>query len=194
MDARRWALRGLLAGTAVACGYGLLHIEVEDTASTAIPKGTIFQSLIADLGFAGFTNLDIVASEELQNQGVQPGDISSARFEQFTLTVTAPSGGDLSFLESIDFYVEAPGLDRILFASGTDFPAGVASVDLDLEDVDLVDYVVSDSMTITTEANGHQPEADTTVEARFVMDVGVTGQGACNAIKRSGPQGNTAGN
>ena len=37
-------------------------------------------------------------------------------------------------------------------------------IDFDLEDVDLVDYVVSNSMNITTEATGSVPSDTVTVE------------------------------
>jgi len=55
-------------------------------------------------------------------------------------------------------------------------------VALDLDDVDLTPYVVSESLTVTTDATGRRPEQDTVVQARFGLSVGVTGQGACRAI------------
>ena len=57
-----------------------------------------------------------------------------------------------------------------------------AWVDFDVEPVDLTEYVVSESMTFTTEVTGRRPDVDTTVEARFDVAVGVTGQGACNNL------------
>ena len=94
-----------------------------------------------------------------------------------------PVGVDLSFLSSIELWVEAPDLDAVLIASADSFPEGESLVVFDIEDVDLTDYVVSRSMTITTEVTGHRPDQDTLVEARFDLAVGVTGQGACNYIK-----------
>ena len=55
---------------------------------------------------------------------------------------------------------------------------------VDLEDVDLTDYVVSQSLTIRTDVSGRRPEDETTVEARFALRVGVTSQGACNYLRR----------
>ena len=54
-------------------------------------------------------------------------------------------------------------------------------LDFELDDVDLTPYVVSESMTLTTEVSGTRPDADHTVVARFALDVAVTTQGACNA-------------
>lgn len=167
----------------LACQGELLRIDVPQESETTIPKATLVETLLGDLGFGDFVDMDITASQELQNQGVQPGDIVDVRLTAFSLTVTSPSSGDLSFVTSLEVYVEAPGLPRVLLASGSDFPAGQARVDLDLEDVDLTDYAVSQSMTIELEAEGSRPEDDTRVLAATNLSVGVTAQGACNAIQ-----------
>ena len=59
-------------------------------------------------------------------------------------------------------------------------------VDFLLEDVDLADYVVSDSMSITTEASGSVPSETVTIKATADFEIGVTAQGACNAAKQAG--------
>ena len=51
-----------------------------------------------------------------------------------------------------------------------------------LSDVDLTPYVVSQSMTLTTDVSAHRPEVDTTVEARFQVNVRVTAQGVRNNL------------
>ena len=71
-----------------------------------------------------------------------------------------------------------------MVASQNDFPEGIAVVEFDLEDVELVDYVVSDSMNITTEATGTVPSDTVTIQADASFEIGVTAQGACNAISQ----------
>ncbi len=171
-----------LAGTWVGCQGKLLTIHVEDTADTTVSQGTLLEELIGELGFDAFLGMDVTSSEELQNQGGAPGDISEVQLDLFTLEATDPAGADLSFLDSVDLYVEAPGLDKVLIASADSFPEGEALVDFTLEDVDLTDYVVSESMTLTTDVTGHRPDDDTVVQAHFDLAVGVTGQGACNNL------------
>lgn len=180
-------LKTLAAAAVVfaACSGKLLTINIEQESSIVIEQGTLLENLVGQFGFSEFTNLDITDNQELQNQGVAPGDITDVYFRTFKLTATAPGGADLSFIENLEFYVEADGLDRVLVASQSDFPAGQASVDLNLEDVDLTAYVVSESMDLTTEVRGGRPDADTTVLAEFSIDVGATAQGACNQIKGS---------
>lgn len=161
----------------------LTRIDVEDSATTTVPGGNILLDLVGSLGFSSFTAMDITEAEELKNQGVEPGDIKDVRLISFELEAIDPGGADLSFIESMAVDVEAPGIDSVQIASASTFPAGVALVELDIDDVDLTEFVVSESMTLTTDVRGNQPPEDTTVEARYLLEVGVTLQGANNARK-----------
>ena len=176
---------GLFAGLAAAtsCDGTLAHIDVKTGASAVVEGATLLEQLAGDMGFGDFVSMDLAAEEELANQGVGPGDIKDVRLIEFALTVTDPQGGDLSWLESMELYVEAPGVERALIASADSFPEGVASVSFDLYDVDLTPYAVSEEMTLATEVSGRRPDEDTTIQADVVLDVGVTGQGACNQAK-----------
>ena len=72
----------------------------------------------------------------------------------------------------------------MLVASQDTFQAGEQTVYFELEGINLVDYVVSESLTIETDVIGTVPENDTTIEAGlFVLDAGVTAQGACRAAQ-----------
>jgi hypothetical protein len=167
----------LLAVT--ACGGALLTLQVSESAETEVPQGTLLEQLVGELGFGDFLNLDLTESEELRNQGVAPGDIRDVFLVEFALT--AVDGDDLSFLESMDVRVSAPGLPEVLIASADDFD-GKTEVLFDLEPVDLTEYVVSEAMDITTDVTGRRPDTDTTVRADFTVEVGVTGQGLCNQL------------
>lgn len=167
----------------MACGK-LFSIRIGDESTTTIERGTLFEEFIGDMGYSEFTAMDLTQSAELENQGVAPGDISEVYMELLELEVAGPSGADLSFIDSVELYVEAPNLPRLLVASQDDFPAGETLVAFDLEDVDLTDYVVSERMTFDTDMAGNRPDVDTDVTALFELKVGVTGQGACNATKR----------
>ena len=171
----------------VACQGQVATIELSESATATIEgQSTLggITDLVGSLGFDGFTEMDISQSQELVNQGVQPGDIETAVVTSFTLSAIDPDGADLSFISSLEIWVEAEGLDPVLVASQVDFPEGVSVVDFDLEEVDLVDYVVSDSMKITTEASGTVPSDTVTIEANATFEIGVTVQGACNAISQ----------
>ncbi|TNE87916.1 MAG: hypothetical protein EP330_16625 [Deltaproteobacteria bacterium] len=163
------------------CGGKLFTIHVRDAAITEVPAATPLELLVSDLGFGDFVSMDITAADELANQGVEPGDVKDVRLDEFELEAL-DGDGDLAFLDSLEIWVEAPGLPLALMASQTEFPAGQALVPFDIEDLDLTEYVQSQEMTITTEVEGRRPEAATRVEARFDLAVGVTGQGVRNNL------------
>jgi len=162
----------------VACSK-LLTIRVEEESTTVVEQGTLLEEVVGDLGFDGFLALQIAESTELQNQGVEPGDIKEVFVEELVLE----GDHELSFIESLEFYVEADGLPRERIAHQDNFPDGETVVTLELDSVDLTEYVVAESMDITTEVAGTRPDEDTEVTGRIVLSVGVTAKGACNQVK-----------
>lgn len=178
MLARTVALSTLLAG----CGGATFNITIDESADVVVEGNSIIEQLAGDFGFGEFVSMDLTEADELANQGVEPGDIRSVRLTSFTMAAIDPAGADLAFLESMELLVSAPDLPEILVASLADFPEGVSDVTFDLEDVDLTEYVVSESMTIGTAVTGRRPNEDTTVQAAFRLRVGVTGQGVLGQL------------
>jgi len=179
-------VRSIVAVAVVAAAWAacnaLSTIHLHEEASTTIERGTIVEELVGEVGFGDFLDMDLMQSTELRNQGVEPGDVREVFVTGLALEVTSPDGGDLSFIESLAFYVEADGMrERIAFQD--DFPVGQAVVELTVDDVDIADFVVAESMDIVTEVTAHRPSADTEVLAKIDLAVGVTAQGACNAVK-----------
>lgn len=174
-----------LAFLAVSCDATLITIDVPYDTTTTVERSTVLKALVGDLGFGDFLEMDVTSSSELQNQGVAPGDINDVSLTFFRLSVVAPEGADMSFLDNLSLYVEAPDLDRVRVAVAPEFPTGASSVDFEIDDVDLTEYVVSQSMTLTTEVEGHRPAEDTELLAELELSVAVTGQGACSFIEAS---------
>lgn len=123
-----WCSRGLSALAAfvmfAACGATLLTIEIAREASTVVEGGTLLESLVGDVGLSELVFMDFTSVREIVNQGVEPGDINEVRFTQFQIEVTAPSDGDLSFIQTLDLFVEAPDLPRVRIAGQGDLPEG----------------------------------------------------------------------
>lgn len=164
-----------------ACDGSLTHIAVSGQTSTSVPAGTVLEALVGDLGFGDFTDMDLTTSQELKNQGVKPGDITSAVLTDFSLH--AKSGDpDLSFLTSMRLRVQTDTLDALTIASQDHFPEGEDTVDFETTGTDIAEYVTSQAMTLTTDVDGHRPESDTVVVAAWVVDVGVTTQGAVSNL------------
>ena len=168
----------LVALFLMTCG-DLDTFEVRKKSSTTLEKRSLLEDLIGDISFGELASFDLSESSELANQGVEKNQIDAVHLTSLSLQITAPPNGqDFTFLQSIEFYVEAPGVERRLIASGADFAAGATRVDLDVEDVDLAPYATAESMQVTTEATGSRPENDTTIEATLVLSVDVNVKGA----------------
>mgnify|MGYP006906266911 CR=1 FL=1 len=181
LSVRGWLPPTLMLGAWVACGNATLaHIELEGKDEVTVSGGSIIEDLLGDLGFDGFTNMNLADSEKLKNQGVEPGDIKDVRLVSFELETLSPKDGDLSFLSTVEIWVESPGLEPVLIAEAVEFPKGTKVVSFDVMDVDLTDFVVSESMTLTTEIEANSPKDDTRIRASYLLDVGVTIQGAKN--------------
>ena len=164
-----------------ACGATLLTIEIARETTTRVEGGTVLESLLGDFGLSDFIAMDFTSAQEIVNQGVEPGDINEVRLSLFQIEVTSPEDGDLSFIESLELFVEAPNLPRVRVAYQDVFPEGVMLVDFNFDDVDLTDYVISEALTLTTESTGTRPDSDRDLTIRFALDVAVTFQGAWNA-------------
>ena len=162
------------------CG-SLFTIHVEGSSQTTVEAATPLEVLVTDLGFGEFVSMDITSADELTNQGVEPGDVQDVRLDVFSLEALEGSA-DLTFLESFALFVEAPDLPRVRLTSQDGFPEGEAFVSLVTEDVDLTEYVQSQSLTLSTEVTGQRPEVETLVEARYDLTVGVTAQGVGNNL------------
>jgi hypothetical protein len=169
----------------LACAGQLITIGLSESAEATIEgQSTIggLTDIVGGLGFEGFAEMDISQSTELANQGVSPGDIETAVITNFQLDVVSPEDSDLSFISSLEVWIDAPDLTPVLVASQSNFPEGDQTVYFELEDVNLAEYAVSDSMNITTEASGTVPSENITISATVDFDIGVTAQGACNAL------------
>ena len=176
---KRAALRIVVAATflSLACG-SLDTFTIEESAQTTVEGAGVLGSALGAVSFTGFTGLDLSANQTLQNQGVEEQDIDSVFVRSLTLTVVSPDDGDFDWLDSIEFFVEAEGLDRVAIASGSNFADGLRVIGLDVSGVDLAPYVAAPSLDITTDATGRPPVEDTTIDAQIVLDVDVNVKGA----------------
>ena len=176
--AERAAVVLVLLLLVVRCA-GLDTFEVNESADSTIQGATILENLVGDIGFSGFLDMDIAQSTELQNQGVERHQIDAVHVTALSLTITdPPSGQDFTFLDSLEFYVEAPSVSRQRIAFGGPFAAGAARIELQLDDIDLAPYAAAPSMSITTEATGRRPSQTVTISAAMTLLVDVNVGGA----------------
>lgn len=104
--------------------------------------------------------------------------VEEIKLTKLQLEVTTPSDADFSFLESIEVYISAEGLDEILIASKVEVPESVSALDREVMDTDLKEYIKKDNYslrlnTVTDEAISQDHEID--VKSTFFVDAKILG-------------------
>lgn len=166
----------LLGSVALGCGADVFDVTANGQAT--VPGNPLQVDVLNNLGpLQGLTNIDIKQDEEFKNQDVSPDDVDSVKVKSFALKILSPSNQDFSFLKSVKFWAEIPG-QRVLIAEKLDIDKlGLTApnpvLQLDVKDAELKQFVTAPSMTISTEAVGHQPRQDTTLEATVTLEVDV---------------------
>ena len=70
--------------------------------------------------------------------------IEEIKLSKLTLTLTSPQNADFSFLESVEVYIKADGLNEVKIAESTNVPQSASSFDLEVTGVDVQEYIKKD--------------------------------------------------
>ena len=172
-------LRLLTLAALLACAQATSFSTTVE-AQTDIEGGGLLEQLAGDIGFDSFIAFDVTANEQFANQGVERHQIDSVYLTALRLNA---SEGDFTFLDRLEFFVEAEGQARVRIAHGGPFPEGQSAIELSLDDVDLAPYAAAPSMDLKTVVQGRRPDQDTTITAGvdFLIDVNVSGA-LCGAV------------
>ena len=74
--------------------------------------------------------------------------IEKAVLTGLDLTLTSPEKADFNFLNSIEVYISAEGLEEVTIAWQSDIPDDTKSLTLDVTGVDLQEYIKKDSLSL----------------------------------------------
>jgi hypothetical protein len=150
-----------------------LTITVAD--QVVLEPGTALERLLGDFpALDQFRGLDLTQSQTFQNSGYGPEDVDSLYLTDLTFRVLDPQGGDMSFLGTVIFYVEAEGQPRLEVARREGFPEGANLVRFTTTDRDLQNYLLAREATFTVDTlDSRRPDEETTIEVKAVFDVDV---------------------
>jgi hypothetical protein len=160
-------------------GCGLLSFTVRESGVTRVDGAGPLGTVLDVLDLAGLEGLDVSIEQEMADQGVEPGDLREVVLTELALSAEP----DLAFLDSIEIWVEADGVEPVLVAEGIDFPEGQARVELVTTGENFADHVAATGMSFRVDASGRAPDDDTDVTVDVAVRVEATAQGACNASK-----------
>lgn len=158
----------------IGCGEELFSVSVQQSAETVIAGVADLPSAAPPEDLSIDDWLDVLDGTSLGDQGVQPGDITRASLTKLSVEVLVPEEQDLTFVQSLELWIAADGLEDVLLATGGPFDAGQRAADLVLEEVDLAEYALAGGGTINTVAVGLPPADDTTLRATIGLEVGIS--------------------
>lgn len=166
----------------MACSsISLYEYRLEGDEESVVP-GSAAGMQVDGVELVGFIDPEEEAGSDAPD--VQPGDIAYAHAESLAVSALQLAG-DLSFLEAVEVYVNAPGEPEVLVAASDGPLLGRGPVELTLEDVDLGPYFATGQSTFPARAWGEAPPADTTLYVEWAITIGVTAQGIASAADQT---------
>jgi hypothetical protein len=171
---------GLLLGSA-GCEGAFAHVQISGELAATVPAATEEEQVVTELGFGSFGTFELADPDDPDAEGVKSDDIVSVELLDFTLETLTPAGADMSFLEKVDVFVVADGLEPLLIASMDAFGKGITSVPLELRATEIGDYVVADDMQLDADVWGRRPDEKTKLNALYTLRIGVTLGGVVRA-------------
>lgn len=116
----------------------------------------------------------------LKAMGYKMDLVERFEIEKIEMELNSPDDGDLNFFKSIQIFIEAPGLDRVLIAEKTipDSETKLTKIDLDCKKINLLEYFKKDEITLSASLTTDQViMREHVIDAKlgFMVDVKVLG-------------------
>lgn len=172
----------MLWASLIGCSFEVFTFTLVDASDSTV-VGEIEPAVDEVLSLDELVSLDGVGQDALDEAGVAEGDLSQLRLLGLSFALVDPTeDNDLDFLESVEVWLSADGLDDVLIASKDPLPGDVTEVSLDVTDLDLAPYIVAEGLAVSTFATGRLPLEDTVVRTTVEVEIGVTAQGAWSQL------------
>jgi len=90
-------------------------------------------------------NVPTQQAAKFSSEGTAKNLIDQIKMTKFNISVSG-AGANLDFLKSLTLYIKASGVGEQMVASKTNIPSGVTAVAMDLQDVNIKDYIFQDNI------------------------------------------------
>lgn len=137
-----------MVGLNVSCKKNkATEFDIDYTTNVTIPSTSVTVNVPAD-----FTSPDINtdSKNKFSSQKTVQSLVDEIKMTRFNLSV---ANGDLNFLKSLNIYLKTSGLGDILVATKTVIPQNVSSFSMDLQDVNIKDYIFNDKIQFRVTVN-----------------------------------------
>ncbi|MCF8424997.1 MAG: hypothetical protein K9H41_11695, partial [Bacteroidia bacterium] len=90
-------------------------------------------------------NIPTQNSTKFSAEGTSKSLVDEIKMTKFDLSVSG-TGANLDFLKSITIYIKAANVGEQIIASKTLIPTGITALSLDLQDVNIKNYIFADNI------------------------------------------------
>ena len=156
----------LLAAPGCKKAREVINFQITDSQSFTVPStlpvipGTLFP--------LPARTVPSTAQTAYASKGTTSDLVENVTLEEFTLTITNPTGQNFDFLKRIELYIStnAQGTDKVLLASLNTVPAGVSKISLLPAGNKIDQYLRNDTYTILSSVEvAKRPTANLDVRA-----------------------------
>jgi hypothetical protein len=123
----------------------LTEFDINYTTNLTIPSASI--TVTTPTTSVEFTtpNVPTQQSTKFSAEGTAQSLISEIKMTKFNMSVLG-SGANLNFLKSLTIYIKAANVGEQMIATKSSIPAGITSISMDMQDVNIKNYVFQDNI------------------------------------------------
>jgi hypothetical protein len=116
------------------------EFDINYTTTLTVPSTSITVNVPADFNTP---DINTDSKNKFVSEKTVQSLVSEIKMAKFDLSV---ANGNLNFVKSLNIYLKTSGLGDILIATKTVIPQNVAAFGMDLQDVNIKDYIFNDKI------------------------------------------------
>ncbi len=117
-----------------------VEFDIDYTSNVTIPSTGVTVNVPADFQSP---EISTNSKNKFTEQETVQNLVDEIKLSRFNLSV---SSGDLNFVKSLNVYLKTTGMGDVLIATKTTIPQGVSSFGMDLQDVNIKEYIFNDKI------------------------------------------------
>ena len=123
----------------------LTEFDINYSTNLTIPSSSITVSTGTNSVEFTTPNVPTQQSSKFSAEGTAQSLIDEIKMTKFNISVSG-TGANLDFLKSLTVYIKAANVGEQIIATKSNIPAGVTSVAMDLQDVNIKNYIFQDNI------------------------------------------------
>ena len=126
----------------------LTEFDISYTTNLTIPSAsmTISSSSVSPTTVEFTTpNVPTQQSTKFSAEGTAQSLIDQIKMTKYNISVSG-TGSNLDFLKALTIYIKASSVGEQIIATKTNIPTGITAISMDLQDVNIKDYIFQDNV------------------------------------------------